>query len=282
MVENKTQNGLVGREEELSLLLAALRAGRHVLIEGPVGVGKTRLAQEAADRLDRGVVRIDGDERYTEDKLTGWFDPPAVIQSGYTEAAFQPGPLNRALEAGSILFINELNRLPEGVQNVLLPAMDEGLLELPRLEPVAAKAGFGIVATQNPKEFVGTSLISEALRDRFELLVLDYQPFEEEERIVAAITGLDDPELIKQAVFLARSTRTHPLIKRGASVRAAASVALIGSELDGENRLDRAARLALPTRIEFKDELETDPKESFEAFLTDVKKKTRVRLRGGD
>ena len=85
------QHRLIGREREMRLLLAALGAGRHVLIEGPVGVGKTRLAEEAAARLGRQVVRLDADERFSEEKLTGWFDPPLVIESGYTDRAFPTG-----------------------------------------------------------------------------------------------------------------------------------------------------------------------------------------------
>ncbi len=272
----QTTPRLVGRESELKLLTAALRAGRHVLIEGQVGVGKTRLAQEAARALGREVIRVDGDERFNEDKLCGWFDPPTVLAKGYVAEAFVPGPLYRAMSRGALLFINELNRMPEGAQNLLLPALDEGILEVPRLGPRQAREGFLIVATQNPREFVGTALLSEALRDRFELLVLDYQDFDEEVQIVAQLTGIEDRTLLKQAVFVARATRTHPLIKRGASVRAAASVALIAAQLGGVEAVPQAARMALPTRVEFKEDLEQDPKETLAEFFAELleKKKT--------
>jgi len=268
---------LIGREREFELLIACLRAGRNLLIEGPVGVGKTRLAQEAARAMKRSIIRVDGDERYSEEKLGGWFDPPAVISQGYVQEAFRPGPLYLAMSQGSLLFINELNRMPDGVQNILLPALDERFLEIPRVETLRAADGFQMVATQNPKEFVGASLISEALRDRFELLTLDYQAFEEEEAIVAQLTGLTANQLIRQAVFLARSTRNHPLVRRGASVRAAASLALIASKLGGDDALRRAAELALPTRIELKEDLEEDPRLSLLQILNDADKKKHLR-----
>jgi len=266
---------LVGRSEELALMLAALSCGRAVLIEGPVGVGKTRLAEEACARLGRPVVRVDGDERYGEEKLTGWYDPPAVMRGGYSEAAFRPGPLYRAMADGAVLFVNELNRLPEGVQNVLLPALDEGRLEIPRREPLMAAPGFLVVATQNPREFVGTALLGEALRDRFELLDLGYQDFAEEEEIVRRITGVDDDLIVRQAVFIARSTRNHPRVRRGASVRAAASIAAIAHKLGGgDEALAQAARLALPTRIELNDELDDNGgSAAFADFLEDLLKK---------
>ncbi|MBI4966157.1 MAG: MoxR family ATPase [Desulfomonile tiedjei] len=275
-----TSNGLpplIGREQELELLLACLKAGRNLLVEGPVGVGKTRLAQEAARAMNRPIVRVDGDERYSEEKLTGWFDPPAVVSRGYVPEAFRPGPLHLAMSQGAVLFVNELNRMPDGVQNVLLPALDEKVLEIPKVGSIRAAEGFQVIATQNPKEFVGTSLISEALRDRFELLTLDYQSFEDEEAIVAQLTGLSANQLVRQAVFLARATRTHPLVRRGASVRAAASLALIASKLGGDDALSRAAELALPTRIELKDDLEEDPRLSLVKILDDVAKKKEVR-----
>ena len=130
------------------------------------------------------VFRVDGDSRYSEQKLTGWFDPPMVIKQGFTQDAFMPGPLVEAMKQGGVLFINELNRLPEGVQNVLLPAIDERMIIVPRLGEVRAAPGFLVVATQNPKEFVATSHLSEAILDRFELVALHYQEEEDELAIV--------------------------------------------------------------------------------------------------
>ena len=160
---------VVGRDAELSSIRACLRTRRNVLLEGPVGVGKTHLALAVTRELGCPVFRVDGDNRYTEQKLSGWFDPPTVIKSGFTAEAFFAGPLVEAMRSGGVLFINELNRLPEGVQNVLLPAIDERVIIVPRLGEIRAKDGFLVIATQNPKEFVATSHLSEAILDRFEL-----------------------------------------------------------------------------------------------------------------
>ena len=117
----QTAHGIVGREAELATCLAVLGAGRHLLLEGPVGVGKTTVALAVCAHLGRETVRVDGDDRYSESKLTGWFDPPLVLKEGYREESFFPGPLLAAMRSGGVLFINELNRMPESVQNVLLP-----------------------------------------------------------------------------------------------------------------------------------------------------------------
>ena len=178
-------NQLVGREKETQQIQACLEAERNVLLEGPVGVGKTHLALSITQKLGRKTFRVDGDNRYSEQRLSGWFDPPTVIKKGFIAEAFVAGPLVDAMKSGGVLFINELNRLPEGVQNVLLPAIDERVIIVPRLGEIKAKPGFLVIATQNPKEFVATSHLSEAILDRFELVVLDYQTEEEEIQIVS-------------------------------------------------------------------------------------------------
>ena len=256
---------LVGRAAELAKLRAGLRAGKNLLLEGPVGVGKTHLALVAAHELGRPVFRIDGDSRYTEQKLSGAFDPPAVIQKGFVADAFLAGPLVEAMRVGGVLFINEMNRLPEGVQNVLLPAIDERMIVVPRLGEVRAQPGFAVIATQNPKEFVATSHLSEAILDRFELVTMDYQDETEERTIVRArvSSAAEADRLVRIAVRIARLTRTHPRVRRGASVRAAISVAeLAAAFMAGGQTVEEALRsavpMALPTRIEIEREADSD------------------------
>jgi len=265
----KTQLMLVGRTFEGDQIRACLEAQRNVLMEGPVGVGKTHLALSVIQQLGKKVFRVDGDNRYSEQKLSGWFDPPTVIKKGFSKDAFVPGPLVEAMQTGGVLFINELNRLPEGVQNVLLPAIDERMIIVPRLGEIRAKPGFLVIATQNPKEFVATSHLSEAILDRFELVVLDYQSEAEEVAIVSKqiedvqLSKSDAKVLPRASVILARLTRSHPKVRRGASVRAALSVAEIAAVLiKGGKTLEdaflAAALMALPTRIEIEHEADSD------------------------
>jgi MoxR-like ATPase/Mg-chelatase subunit ChlD len=257
------ESGIVGRSDELDLALAVLQAGRHLLFEGAVGVGKTRLALAVCDHLGRATLRVDGDDRYSEAKLTGWFDPPLVMSKGYGEETFFQGPLVHAMKEGSVLFVNELNRMPEGVQNVLLPALDEGLLELPRIGEVRAAPGFQVIATQNPAEYIATGHLSEALRDRFEHVRLGCQSAAEEALIVRQETLAGDELLIWQAVAVTRATRLHRRFKKGASVRAAMAMVGMVAHLRNEGvpereALRRAALAALSTRTEVSDDLDAD------------------------
>jgi MoxR-like ATPase/Mg-chelatase subunit ChlD len=274
------ESGVVGRELELATALAAFAGGRHLLLEGPVGSGKTTLALAVCGRLGRQIVRVDGDDRSSESRLAGWFDPPLVLRLGYGAEAFVPGPLVRAMRGGRVLFLNELNRLPEAAQNLLLPALDEGIVQVPHLGPVRAAEGFQVVATQNPAEYVATGHLSEALRDRFEHLRLGYQTAAEEEAIVAAATGCRDRRLVRAAVLLARGTRVHPRVRRGASVRGAIAIAELAGAVDVQGAgfgwggsagtgdggtLRRASLAALAGRVELR-----DPRAGFDEVLDEL------------
>ncbi|MBS7655317.1 AAA family ATPase [Candidatus Bathyarchaeota archaeon] len=222
--EIKKKSGIIGREIELKKILLAASIGKHVLLEGVVGVGKTKLAKAVADFLNRPVYRVDGDERYTENKLIGWFDPPILVSKGYVKEAFIPGPLFLAMVNGGVLFINELNRMPESTQNVLLPAMDEKTIIVPKIGEIKAKNGFIIIATQNPEEYVGTTRLSEALKDRFVWVKLDYQSKEEEKEIVKQETKCFNDKLAALAVEIINTIRKDPNVKRGPSIRGAIDI----------------------------------------------------------
>ncbi len=288
----QSRYGIVGRAEELRLALAVLGAGSHLLLEGPVGVGKTTVALAVCRHLGKSTIRVDGDERYTENKLTGWFDPPLVLKTGYGEGSFLAGPLVRAMREGAVLFINELNRMPESVQNVLLPALDERLLILPRIGEVRAAAGFQVVATQNPVEYIATGHLSEALKDRFEHIPLRHQSEGEERQIVRRVTGSVNEALVDAAVAVVRQTRCHPRLRKGASVRAASGIVSLAERLDGASdavgavgvsdavgasgavldspALRSAALASLATRVELRDEEGVDPADGLAAVVDEI------------
>jgi MoxR-like ATPase len=162
------------------------------------------------------------------------------------------------MQEGAILLINELNRMPEGTQNVLLSAMDEKTIFIPKFGRVDAQEGFMLIATQNPDEYIGTSQLSEALKDRFICINLVYQTEEEEREIVRFRSKCRDERVIDVAVQLTRLTRSDREVRRGSSVRGAIDIADLFSTAYGSfsNDADKwlmCARLSFMTKIELHD-----------------------------
>ena len=212
---------LVGRRRELELVLAALDAGRHVLIEGPPGTGKSTLLRAVASELGVGFEFVEGNAELTPARLVGHFDPARVLADGYDPDVFVDGPLVTALRDGSLLYVEEINRVPEETLNVLITVMSEHELHVPRLGRVLASSGFRLVAAMNPFDAVGTARISAAVYDRVCRLAVDYQTADEEQAIVERAAPDADPAWVAGIVEVVRRTRSHPDLRVGASVRGA-------------------------------------------------------------
>ena len=195
---------LVGRRRELELLVAALAADRHVLLEGPPGTGKSTMLREVAHAAGTGFVFVEGNAELTPARLAGQFDPARVLEEGYALDVFVDGPLVEALRAGALLYVEELNRVPEETVNLLISVMSEGELHLPRVGRVEAAAGFRLVAAMNPFDNVGTARVSGAVYDRMCRIAMGYQSRDDEADIVERRACAAEDLLRVRAVLVTR------------------------------------------------------------------------------
>jgi MoxR-like ATPase len=230
---------VVGRERELELILAAVAAGRDMLIEGPPGTSKSTLLRAITAEWGVPLVFVEGNADLTPARLIGHHNPARVLREDYSADNFVDGPLLEAMREGGFLYIEELNRAPEDTLNTLLTAMAEREIAVPRVGRVVARPTFRVIATMNPFDNVGTTRLSTSILDRFGRLAVTYQDEESERGIVALRAPLPPDEvpvelydtLVADAVAVTRATRDHPDVRQGSSVRGAIDLTLIAGEL---------------------------------------------------
>lgn len=225
---------LVGRERELELTLAAVAAGRDIVLEGPPGTSKTTILKAITQEWGIPLLFVEGNADLTPAKLVGHHNPARVLREDYSADNFVAGPLVEAMRAGGFLYIEEFNRAPEDTLNTLLAAMADRSIAVPRVGTIVAKPTFRVIASMNPYDNVGTTRLSTSVHDRLNRLAIGYQDATEEEGIVALRTkaqGALEEKLIVDAVAVTRATRKHPDVRQGSSVRGAIDCVLVAGQL---------------------------------------------------
>ncbi len=235
---------IVGQHDFIELLLVALLADGHVLIEGVPGVAKTITAKLLAKTIDTDFNRI----QFTPDLMPSDILGTSVLNMKTSDFEFKRGPI-----FSNVVLVDEINRSPAKTQSALFEVMEERQVTIDGTQ-YEMKPPFMVLATQNPVEQEGTYALPEAQLDRFLFKIhVGYPNLEEEILIIQSHndrkgilvetlvkTVLTEKELqeyrakifevlveekiVKYIAEIITKTRTHPHLFLGGSPRASLAV----------------------------------------------------------
>lgn len=236
-VLDEIEHAVVGNRRALELVMIAILAGGHVLLEDLPGLGKTLIARSFARTLGLDFARI----QFTPDLLPSDVVGAALYDQRSGQMVFRPGPVFTQL-----LLADEINRTPPKTQAALLEAMGEGQVSIDGATRKLPQP-FIVLATDNPIEYEGTYELPEAQLDRFLIrLRLGYLHAADEVRMLqrrldrgtetAQLGQITDaaqliemrrsleqvevsPDQLEYVVAITRATRQHPQVQVGASPR---------------------------------------------------------------
>jgi len=234
-------SGAVVETGKLRLILAALIARGHLLLEDVPGVGKTLVAKALAKSLATDFKRI----QCTPDLLPSDVTGSSIYDQRRQEFVFVPGPL-----FAHVALVDEINRATPRTQSSLLEAMAEGQITTDGVTRLLEQPFF-VIATQNPVETVGTFPLPEAQLDRFlfslslgypgyesEVLILEREEHDNPLDGIQPVLALDDVLRLQESVLrvevarpikeyivrLIGATRSHPEVILGVSPRGGVAI----------------------------------------------------------
>jgi len=310
-VLDRVERAVVGKREALTMLLAGLLAGGHVLVEDFPGLGKTLAARSFAQTMGLPFRRL----QFTPDLLPSDVTGSFVYDQRQSEFVFRAGPLFTG-----VLLADEINRTPPKTQAALLEAMQERQVTVEG-RTFELPAPFHVIATANPIEYEGTYPLPEAQLDRFllrisfgypgrmhELDVLRRRLARHREEItldpvlrpghllrmqrsVEELVGVEET-VTGYCVDLAAATRQHPQVLVGASPRGALALLLTarahavvrGRDFVIPEDVKAVAVAALAHRITLRPEMwlrRVAPSDVIRAVLGSVPTPPTVRPGGG-
>jgi len=174
-IKNELKKIIIGQDNVIDLLIAAVIADGHVLIEGVPGVAKTLIAKILSKTISSGFSRI----QFTPDLMPSDIIGTSVFNMKKSEFEFSRGPI-----FSNIILIDEINRAPAKTQAALFEVMEERQISVDGNTYLMGEP-FIVFATQNPIEHEGTYRLPEAELDRFMFKVeIDYPTLEQETKIL--------------------------------------------------------------------------------------------------
>jgi MoxR-like ATPase len=192
-IESEVARVIVGQQEVVRSVIICILAGRHALLEGVPGLGKTMLIRSLADALDLKFARIQFTPDLMPSDITGT-DIMEETEEGRRSFRFHEGPI-----FANLILADEINRATPKTQSALLEAMQEKTVTVSNRSYTLVPPFF-VLATQNPLEMEGTYPLPEAQLDRFMFKInVGYPDVSELVDILERTTGADQPEPEKVA-----------------------------------------------------------------------------------
>ncbi len=206
-IRNEIKKIIVGQDEMVRLIITALLADGHVLIEGVPGVAKTLTAKLVARSVDAGFSRI----QFTPDLMPSDVLGTPVFNPQEAKFEFKKGPV-----FSNIVLVDEINRAPAKTQSALLEIMEERQATVDG-KTYSMATPFMVLATQNPVEQEGTYRLPEAQLDRFLFKIIVPYPTEAEEMTILTqfhqMGNTSAMDMIKPALAAQQVTTLRQQIK---------------------------------------------------------------------
>ncbi|WP_307069224.1 ATP-binding protein [Alkalibacillus filiformis] len=224
--------------------IVALAQGKNILLKGPTGSGKTKLAETLSNLFNQPMFSVNCSVDLDAESFLG-FKTLDYDENGKQQINFVPGPLVQSMEHGHFLYIDEVNMAKPETLPLINGALDYRRTVTNPLtnELIQAKEGFTVIAAIN-EGYIGTTRLNEALKNRFIVFDVSYIEGQQLRHLIENNTNLEDEQLIKQFIQLSadliEAAEQGKISEDAASIRALLDACDLASIIPAKRAITRS------------------------------------------